>query len=136
MWCIMLSELTLARNVLPRRQIACLSMEFIDAAFSYQREVLEMRHQAEIAVFENPEAIKAKNESLKLKRKENKELIHRFENELKMAQDELADKKGKILELKHIAHAIANGIMSNPPIPRDTLLKCKEELRKRANKDC
>jgi hypothetical protein len=110
-------------------------MEFIDAAFSYQREMLEMRHQAEMAVFENPEAIKAKNDALKLKKKENKELIQKLENELKIAQNELSDKKSKIVELKRIASEIATGVMRNPPIPRDTLLKCKEELRKRANKD-
>ena len=129
-------EITPARNVLPRRQIVCLSMEFIDAAFSYQREVLEMRHQAEMAVFDNPEAIKAKHEALKLKRRENKELIQKLENELKMAQKELADKKSKIEELKQITFDIANNVMRNHSVPRATLLKCKEELCKRANNNC
>jgi hypothetical protein len=125
-------ELTPTQKTLPHRQIACLSMEFIDAAFGYQREILQMRHQEERAVFENPGRVATENETLQLKKKENTLRLEALKIHLEMAQKELNDKKQKILELKDLVSNVVNRVIHNRPVPREILLKCKEELFKKS----
>ena len=85
-----------------------ISMKLVESAFEYQKEILELKHK---------KAIKSK--MLEIQKKKNESLKKRKEETIQTRTN----------ELKKLETILVHYVLSNKPIPRDIMLRCKQEIK-------
>ena len=105
-------------------RVSYLSMELVDAAFNYKKEILQLRQEQEMAVAKKNN-IAEQNKSLYQQKLEIIDGVLLLEIEKERIKTGLSTKKIKIRELKEISSDLVHNPMRGRPIPNDVLLKCK-----------
>ena len=107
------------------KRVSCLSMELIDSAYGYQREIIQLRQEQEMAVAKK-NSMDKQNEILRQQKLKNTERIRLLEIEKELIKSRLDAKKTQICELKGLSSDLVHNPMNNRPIPNGVLLKCKQ----------
>jgi hypothetical protein len=113
-------------NIDPQRS---LSMSFIETAFSHQKEALELRHKCNIIPTMKKSLTAEDNKSLKYIKAKHTKMIQGLEIELLGIQEEIESDERKIVEFNQITVELANCAIRYQPIPPETMLKCREEVK-------
>jgi hypothetical protein len=100
-------------------------MELIDSAYGYQREIIQLRQEQEMAVAKK-NSMDKQNEILGQQKLKNSERIRLLEIEKELIKSRLDARKTQICELKELSFDLVNNPMNNRPIPNGVLLKCKQ----------
>ncbi len=108
-------------------QTQCIiSKELVDAAFAYQREIIELQYKkSKISNFPKElEPLMAKIEILKEERVKHMQVIQELDIKLKEAKRSNISDKVKIQELQELSFS-----MCRQDVPPDVKLRCREEIR-------
>ncbi len=119
------SENNIVSNRLDQTQ-CIISKELVDAAFAYQREIIELQYKkSKISkIPKELEPIMAKIEILKQERVKNMQIIQDLDIKLKEAKSRNISDKVKIQELQELSFS-----MCRQDVPPDVKLRCRKEIR-------
>ena len=120
-----MSSVTSSAQKMKSRRVSCLSMELIDSAYGYQREIIQLRQEQEMAVAKK-NSMDKQNEILRQQKLKNTERIRLLEIEKEHIKTRLDAKKTQICELKEISSDLVHNPMRGRPIPNGVLLKCNQ----------
>ena len=105
-----------------------ISMKLVESAFEYQREIMELKHKQAMKS-KMLEIQKKRNESLKKRKEETTQYIQDLESRLKDAKSRKERTQTRTNELKKLESILVHYGMRNKPIPRDIMLRCKQEIK-------
>ncbi len=106
-----------------------LSMSFIETAFSHQKEALELRQKCNGIPAMKKSLTVEDNKSLKYIKAKHAKTIQDMEIEISGIQEEIEYDERKIVEFNQITVELANCAIRYQPIPPETMLKCREEVK-------
>lgn len=112
-----------------RQMVSCLSRQFIDTAFEYQRELIETKHRHKMNRLRTKGYnAPSKNNVLKREKLMLNARIDLLQKELEDSKSGLKSDKDRILELKALVTGIVNGWAQQKPLSKEFLLKCKHRI--------
>ena len=110
-----------------------ISKELVDAAFAYQKEILELRHRNAMnpKIQREKSSVELHNVALKQKRLRSVELKQELEVQVANAQARNQADQKKLKELTELAFSLTTPcslLGQNQPIPQDIMLQCKQVI--------
>ena len=118
-----------SEKIKKREIVSCLSRQFIDTAFEYERELIETKHRHKMNRL-RAMGYNAPNKNNVLKREKLMCTAHMelLQKELKDSKASLKSDKDKILDLKEVVSGIVNGWAQRKPLSKEFLLRCKHRI--------
>ena len=108
-----------------------ISRELVDAAFGYQKEILELRHKNAVhpKIQREKTLVEQENISLKKRRSSSAGLIQELEVKVSNAQARNQADQNRLKELMELAFSLLRPTsMVNQPIPQDIMLQCRQVI--------
>jgi hypothetical protein len=111
---------------------SCLiSMNLVDAAFGYQRDIIQLSHESEMEAARKEHVIK-KNEALVRSKQRYMERVCELKIEKNSADAKLKEKMIRISDLRDLSYLLVDTNTRNKQLSPENILKCKqvcEELK-------